>query len=226
MFTAVATGDSTVKDGAPVPPPVARITQQAPQWGVEYEQDMRRDIAGLTRFIVDDLAPVIARQKDTAQTVAAVRSFDNVLRGCAGAPGIADYAWALNETLARALPLFTALEVMIEREENFPVAKASQERYQSHSVMMGEFETRYRKAARWLHDMNSAFALAYPDAAARIRTLQEQGDLDGNVHEEAEADIYSNDYPLVGTAPLRQREAIFAPYARPRAHADRALACR
>ncbi|MBU0799803.1 MAG: hypothetical protein KKA05_02245, partial [Alphaproteobacteria bacterium] len=119
MFTAVATGDSTVKDGAPLPP-LHTVTNQAPQWGVDYEQDMRRDIAGLTRFIANDLAPVIARQKDAAKTVAVVRGFDNMLRGCAGAPGIADYAWALNETLARALPLFTALEVMIEREENFP----------------------------------------------------------------------------------------------------------
>lgn len=183
-------------------------------WGVEYEDDMRRDIAGLTDFINDELAAIVAGQKDTAPVLAVARGHRDTLAGCGGVAGMADYALALNDTLAQAHVLFTALEVLAEREENMPTGADSEARLAELRAVTAEFETRYRHAARWLWDINDAFAAAHPEISERIDELRETGKLEGGLHQQAEADSYASGYPLADTAPLRARAQIFAPYAK------------
>ncbi len=193
---------------APVAPPAPVV------WGVAYEGHMRRDIAGLTDYINNELAAVLAGQKDTAPVLAAVRGHRDTLAGCGGVAGMADYALALNDTLAQAHVLFTALEVLAEREENMPTGATSDVRLAELRAVTAEFETRYRHAARWLWDINDAFAAAHPEISERIDELREAGKLEGGLHQDAEADSYAAGYPLANTAPLKARAQIFAPYAK------------
>lgn len=192
---------------------------QAMSWGVEFEQEMRRDIAALTGFITRDLAPLLSWQGEAATVADSVARFDMVLRGCgadAAPAGMADYAWALNYTLAETVPLFIALETLQERDDLLRVAAMGGGDGHDYHGLMAAFDDHYRRAARWLDDINMAFAVAHPDAVARIEASRESGDSEGPLHRQSEAEIYTGGYPLTGVAPLQDRAAIFAPYARQR----------
>lgn len=196
--------------GAAVRPQPAPLSPQ--KWNIEYEEDMRRDIVALTRFITEELAPVAGQSPEQALVIESIRGFDDALRGCYGAPGLADYAWALNHTLDESLPLFTMLEVMAEREENFPTGKDSDARLRHYHDLMEKYEYYYTRAARWLWDVNAAFAQTYPQAAEQVELMREQGKLETDLHTRAGADSYTASYPFAVTTPLRNRAQIFGPY--------------
>lgn len=183
-----------------------------PAWGVDYEEDMRRDIRALTSFIVNDLGPVAEQSQEQALVVESLRGFDAALNGCYGPAGLADYAWALNHALDEALPLFTMLEVMAEREENFPTGKDSATRLRHYHELMEKMESHYTRAARWLWEVNAAFAKTYPEAGEQIEMLREQGKIEGDLQSRAGADFYTGAYPFAVTTPLRNRAQIFGPY--------------
>jgi hypothetical protein len=209
-------------DGPLPPAPVNAIaagaapgTTPAPaSWGVAYESDMRRDITAFADFINDEMAPIVAGQKDADVLLAAARGYRDTLAGCSGAPEMADYALALNDLLAQAHVIFTALEVQAEREENMPTGATSDARLAELQAMTAEFEAHYRNAARWLWDINDAFAAAHPEISDRIDELRESGKMEGLLHKQAEGDTYAAGYPLANTTPLRGRAQIFAPYAK------------
>ena len=214
LFNVVSAGGTD--EPVPVAPvPVTVVPQvAAPQWGVEFEGAMRRDIAALADFIVKDVGPVVESQKDTAPVLALAHGYQLRLSGCAGAAGMADYALALNDMLARADVLFTALEVLEEREQNIPTGPDASARLSAYKAIAADFDTHYSRAGRWLWDINNAFAAAHPDMEERIEALREAGKFEGELHRKAEADSYAEGYPLTNTMPLRAPAQIFAPYAK------------
>jgi hypothetical protein len=193
---------------APLPRPAVQ------PWGVEFEAEMRRDITALAGFIVNDVAPVVEVQKDTAPVLALARGYQQRLSGCAGPAGMADHALALNDLLAQSHVLFTALEVLAEREENIPTGPDSQARLEAYKALSEKFENNYSRAARWLWDINNAVAAAHPEMEERIEALREAGKFEGDLHRKAEGDSYATGYPLTNTTPLRGAALILAPYAK------------
>ena len=214
LFNVVSAGGNDTP--LPVAPaPVAAVPQDAaPLWGVEFEGAMRRDIAALAEFIVKDVGPVVESQKETAPVLALARGYQQRLSGCAGVASMADHALALNDLLGRAHVLFTALEVLEEREQNIPTGPDAAARLSVYRAIAEDFDRRYSRAGRWLWDINNAFAAAHPDMEERIEALREGGKLEGELHRKAEADSYAEGYPLTNTTPLRAPAQIFAPYAK------------
>lgn len=215
LFNVISAGGT---DGQVAVPPAAKAPLPRPAaqpWNVEFEAEMRRDIVALAGFIVTDVAPVVEGQKnDAAPVLALARGYHRRLSGCAGPAGMADHALALNDMLAQAHVLFTALEVLAEREENIPTGPDSQARLDTYRALSAQFENRYSRAARWLWDINNAFAAAHPEVEERIETLREAGKFEGDLHRKAEGDSYAEGYPLTNTTPLRGAALIFAPYAK------------
>lgn len=220
LFNVVSAGsedDSLAIAPAAMAPPSAQapLPRPAPQpWGVEFEAEMRRDIGALAAFIVNDVAPVVDSQKETAPVLVLARGYHDRLRGCAGPAGMADHALALNDVLAQSHVLFTALEVLAEREQNIPTGPDSATRLKIYETLSENFETRYTRAARWLWDINNAVAAAHPEMEERIEELREAGKFEGDLHRKAEGDSYAAGYPLTNTAPLRGAALILAPYAK------------
>lgn len=213
LFNVVsAGGNSTPQPAAPAvtaPPPPA-----AAAWNVEFEREIRRDIVALADAIVNDVGPAVESQKDTAAVLTLARGYQQRLAGCAGPAGMADHALALNDLLAQSHVLFTALEVLAEREQNIPTGPDSQARLALYEELSESFEKRYSRAARWLWDINNAFAAAHPETEERIDALREAGKFEGELHRKAEGDSYAAGYPLTNTTPLRAPAQIFAPYAK------------
>lgn len=212
LFNVVSAGSNDATP--PVPVQAATAPSPAAPWNVEFENEIRRDIVALADVIVNDVGPAVESQKDTAAVLTLARGYQQRLSGCAGPAGMADHALALNDLLAQSHVLFTALEVLSEREQNIPTGPDSQARLALYEELSETFEVRYSRAARWLWDINNAFAAAHPGTEERIDALREAGKFEGELHRKAEGDSYAAGYPLTNTTPLRAPAQVFAPYAK------------
>ena len=108
-----------------------------------------------------------------------------------------------------AVMQFPALEVLAEREQDIPTGPDAQARLAEYRALAEGLDAHYSRAARWLWDINNAYAAKHPEIAAQ---LESQGE--GEFHQKAEADSYAAGYPLSNTMPLRVPAQIFAPQAK------------
>lgn len=160
----------------------------APQaWGIEHEEQMRRDVKAFVDFMLNKVMPVM-QNGDSLVKGADINSpdiqerfglerrrfemFDKLLSGCYGEPGLADYAWAAN-TMATWDQVGNE-KMRTKDHANGKGYKSSLGRNEWQSLF-NEFEERYQNNLRWVWELNNAFFHRHPDVKTRIEDLRHNG---------------------------------------------------
>ncbi len=135
-------------------------------WDIDYEEDIKRDVAGLVDFMLEQVSPVYGQNwlnpdnPETEEQLASLRlkfeMFQRLLSGCYGEPGLADYALVANHmaTLNGSGNEISYIET-----------------YGPDSLYQNLIKA-YKDSLRWVYDLNAAFFAENPDVRERLSDIQ------------------------------------------------------
>lgn len=166
-------------------PTTARPT--APQWGIEHEEQMRRDVKAFVKFMLNKIMPVMQNgdslvegvtiddpivQKRYAFKRQKFEMFDRLLGGCYGEPGLADYAWAANIMASWDQVGNEMRRIKDHAKGQGYKSSLRQEEWQH---LDKEFKSHYKNNIRWVWDLNNAFFEQHPEVKKRLEDFDYEG---------------------------------------------------
>lgn len=173
--------------GQPFAPTKESSTSTPQPWGIEHEEEMRRDVKAFVSFMLNKIMPVMQNgdslvkgvsnndpgvQKRYAFERQKFEMFDRLLSGCYGEPGLADYAWVAN-TMAS----WNQVGNEMNHTKDHAIGKGYKTSlsHQEWQQLDKEFKRYYQNNTRWVWELNNAFFEQHPEVKQRLEDLHYKG---------------------------------------------------